>query len=124
MLKQEEKQTMKAVQLTERDSNSIWKTKEGNKVLMSDMSEYQLQGALVIVQKRKLRSLELLLMDVRLEEQLMKEASNRNFPIQNLDEVKETHLARKFSEMQELMKTITTSIKRKVKLLSNEKINN
>lgn len=106
---------MKGIQITGRNSDSLWKTKDKGMILMADMQDEHLQGALVLVQKRKVESIMQFQLDCKLEEQLLEEAKNRNFTLKNLDECKETYMAKKYTEMKDLLKTVKESIKRKLK---------
>lgn len=106
---------MESVQLTERNSESVWKTKDKGMILMVDMSDEHLQSALVLVHKRKVESIIQFQLDCKLEEQLMSVAKARNFILKELDECKDTFLAMKYTEMKDLLKTVKESIKRKLK---------
>lgn len=116
---------MPTIQLTDRNPLAVWKikNKEGKVIKeqnMEDMSDYELQGALVICQKRMLKSVLSFMNDKEREEQLFKAAKARNMDIKNMDDIKVTYYGAKFNEFEEIMSTAYTSIKIKQKKIAKQ----
>lgn len=112
----------KTIQLTNRNPKAKWKSKNRETgatefVLMSDMSDHHLQGALVLCQKRKLLNFMIFLKDSELEKQLKQAAKDRNLVLEDLDHLKVTRLGAQFTEFEEVMIFAFQSITRKQKQL-------
>lgn len=108
----------KVIQLTNRMPEAKWKSfKNGKKkeVNMSDMTDYQLQAAIIIVQKRALKNFMVFLNDKQREVQLKKAAKDRNMDIKNIDDIKVNYLGAKFTEYEEPMNSAYNSANRKIK---------
>ena len=92
------------VQLTERDKSAVWKTKnqETGKtefIEMADMEDRHLQAALIIAQKRQLKSFFQFINDSKRIVQIKQAAKNRNQAIQDIDNLNTTFLACKYCEL-------------------------
>ena len=116
--------TQKIVQLTKRNPDAKWKTKnkETGKIEfleMADMEDRHLQAALVITQKRMVLNFMALINDNKRMKQLKQEAKNRNMDIKDLDHIKNTYLASKFMEFEEMMNSAMNSADRKKKQLDS-----
>ncbi len=74
-MKKEEKSTTKVIQLTNRESEALWKIKDKGFIQMSEMDDEHIQSALIVSQRRKFDAFNQLVLDNRLEEQLIAEAN-------------------------------------------------
>lgn len=115
----------KKIQLTNRNPDAIWKkyNRETGKietVNMADMDDDHLQKVLIICQKRKTEFFLEFLHCSEQEAQLKQEAKNRNATLDDLDDCKATHLAAKFSELEELMIKVYQSSIKKIKQVKEE----
>ena len=110
---------IKVVQLTERNPEAVWKTKQGFKKMV-DMDDQHLQLALLVCQKRKLKLFMELLRDFKLEDELKHEAKKRGFELQDYDHIKVTMMGARYTEFEDLMNTVSEAIKRKARKIVKE----
>lgn len=116
-MKKEEKSSIKAIQLTGRDSSALWKTKDDGFIMMSDMDDLYLQKALGVVQQRQVRNFNMLELDFNLEKQLKSEGENRGIVLKDLNEVSDNWHSRRFVELGDKLKRLSAYLKK----LSSEK---
>ncbi len=110
-----------AIALTKRDPKANWKTKEGEIVNMSDMTDGAIQDAIIVIQKRQIDVFNQLVFTKKLEDQLLLECKNRNLKTFSLGEQIKNSIGKEYTKKRELLKTVFTSIKRKLKKTQNVK---
>lgn len=99
----------------------LWKTKDRGFMPMSDMENDHLQSALLLVQRRQMDTIKQLEIDVQLEEELRAEIKHRKLipSIFSAAGTSKAHIDFG-NKYQYLVKTIGTSIKRKLKELNKD----
>lgn len=94
----------------------FWKLENDNKILLTEMDENHFQLAYQTLQKRQLRHYSALEFNIKLEQGFKEVAKLRKIKLINLaDSTKQTSIVRDYVKFKNIITTITTSIKKKLK---------
>lgn len=96
-----------------------WRTEGGEKLSVMEMTEEHFQLAHQVLQKRQLKAISSLKTNIQLEESFKEVAKIRNIKLVGIENSgKNTFIAKEYMKAKELIATVVTSMKRKLKQIS------